>query len=128
MSTMESIQPAPRPAEPTLASSLLDEKELDSIINESYSKKPGPRIADGRIGTGIRSVDEALGGSLRAEGVVCVSGELGVGVGGIDVGLPSQLCGMIIRFVLSKTTTFLLVGFIEDLYSMRNADLIDSCV
>jgi hypothetical protein len=75
----------PRLAAPTLASSLLDRK-LDGLVDAGFLEIRHASLdsESPRIGTGVRSVDDALGGGLRGGRVVCVSAE--AGGSGNDVG------------------------------------------
>lgn len=64
----------PQPAAPILASSLLDEEDLDDIVASVFWGRARRHRAGERLGTGIRSVDHALGDGLRPGDVVGVSG------------------------------------------------------
>jgi hypothetical protein len=72
-----------RPAEALLASSLVQEEELDELIEEicGLGKKKGiGRVGEedmGRLGTGVKSVDDALDGGLVGGRVVGIWGESG---------------------------------------------------
>ncbi|EUC40296.1 hypothetical protein COCMIDRAFT_109179 [Bipolaris oryzae ATCC 44560] len=69
------------PANPILASSLIDDDELDDLIDRLYNS--GIREAKQekeRIGIGIKSVDTALFGGLESGRVIEISGEASAGV------------------------------------------------
>jgi hypothetical protein len=95
---MNDVDIAMRAAEPMLASSLIAEAELDAVLervvnggeNETPSGNEGLRVS-----SGIKSLDEMLGGGLKRGTIVGVSGELGGDAGdatGRDVGcLPFAL-------------------------------------
>lgn len=69
------------PVEPILASTLLNEEDLDDLLEGSIDAGAKKRIEEGRrgstLGTGVREVDDVLGGGLRAGRMVGVSGEGG---------------------------------------------------
>ncbi|KAF2176459.1 hypothetical protein K469DRAFT_700008, partial [Zopfia rhizophila CBS 207.26] len=77
------------PALPLLGSALLSDGELDAIFDEIWRGRAegGIRRDKERIGTGIKSVDEALGGGVRKGkgGLVAISGEKGVGKMGLSL-------------------------------------------
>jgi len=66
--------------EPLLASQLIDDEELDdlvdSVLDASISKRKDKKD---RLKTGVKTVDDALGGGLESARVVCVSGEAAAG-------------------------------------------------
>jgi len=68
------------PAQPLLASSFISDEELDAILEGVYSpgikKRREKRV---RLQTGVKSVDDALGGGLVGGRVVSISGEPGGG-------------------------------------------------
>jgi predicted ATP-dependent serine protease len=70
-----------RPAEPLLASHLIDDEELDelleSVCNATLGRKE--KSEKERLQTGVKSLDDALGGELQSGRVVEVSGEVGAG-------------------------------------------------
>jgi RecA/RadA recombinase len=70
-----------RPAEPSLASHLISDEELDelleSVCNVNVQRKKGGRGE--RLQTGVKSLDDAFGGGLQSGRVVGVSGEVGAG-------------------------------------------------
>lgn len=81
-----------RRAEPVLGSSLIGGEQLGALL-ESVLGLDGRRggFEGRRIGTGVESVDEALGGGLRRGSVVGVSGEVGTSMVAFDVGLSFSL-------------------------------------
>ncbi|KAH7070497.1 hypothetical protein BKA63DRAFT_568878 [Paraphoma chrysanthemicola] len=77
-------------AEAVLASALLGEEELDGLIDAVWEMGVGKgkvvgsgglraKEEEGRIGTGVKSVDDALGGGVRGGRVMGVWGESGGG-------------------------------------------------
>ncbi|XP_014554231.1 hypothetical protein COCVIDRAFT_18005 [Bipolaris victoriae FI3] len=70
------------PADPILASSLIDDDDLDDLIDRVYNSaiKDRKEKKEHLIGTGAKSVDEALFGGLESGRVVEISGEAGAGV------------------------------------------------
>jgi hypothetical protein len=68
-----------RPAEPLLASSLVEDGELEALFDELLGGKKVTGGGDERLATGVRSLDDALGGGLEAGAVVGVSCEGGGG-------------------------------------------------
>lgn len=79
-------------AEPVLAVSLVDEKDLDGIVERAMreqrigvSSAADSRRRDGGVETSVKSVDDAFGRGLRGTGMVAMSGELGMGRGVSDV-------------------------------------------
>lgn len=70
------------PADPILASSLIDDDDLDDLIDRVYNSaiKDRKEKKEHLIGTGVKSVDEALFGGLESGRVVEISGEAGAGV------------------------------------------------
>lgn len=75
-----------RPAEPLLASSLVADGELEVLFERVVGAVKGGRRRDGgeRLETGVRSLDEALGGGLEVGRVVGVSCEAGGGMGDVS--------------------------------------------
>lgn len=69
------------PAEPILASTLLNDEDLDDLLEGLIDASAKKRIELGRrestLGTGVREVDDVLSGGLRAGRMVGVSGEGG---------------------------------------------------
>jgi predicted ATP-dependent serine protease len=65
-----------RAAEPLLASSLVDDEELDALFEglNTKTKRKSDKIG---IATGIKSVDDALDGAITGGRVVGISGEGG---------------------------------------------------
>jgi hypothetical protein len=63
----ESVTNQARPAEPVLASLLVSDDELDGLLSA--------RKRTDLVGTGIKSVDDALDGGLDGGKVIAVSGE-----------------------------------------------------
>ncbi|KAF2200117.1 hypothetical protein GQ43DRAFT_441887 [Delitschia confertaspora ATCC 74209] len=123
MSILEDItqQPPSSPDQFILAASLLSDSDLDDIF-DTPSKPNGLR-------TGIKSVDDALGGAFgREEGaVVGISGERGVGKTGLSLSLVTSLllhppssasCAAIIdttgNFDVFRIYTFLLLRLQSD--------------
>ncbi|KAH7082195.1 hypothetical protein FB567DRAFT_447358 [Paraphoma chrysanthemicola] len=71
-------------AEAVLASALLGEEDLDGLIDGVWEMGVGKgKEEEGEIGTGVKSVDDALGGGVRGGRVMGVWGESGGG--GMDV-------------------------------------------
>ncbi|PVH94656.1 hypothetical protein DM02DRAFT_633532 [Periconia macrospinosa] len=81
--TTISNPPTIRRAEPLIASNLVGDAEVESLfdgvvgLNERKEKKE-----DGKLGTGIASVDKALRGGIESGGVVGIGFEVAGGVGG----------------------------------------------
>ncbi|KAF2275461.1 uncharacterized protein EI97DRAFT_443311 [Westerdykella ornata] len=76
-------QVRPHPAEPILASSLIDEELLDHVLDRAllghgFGRSPA-NASCGRITTGVKSVDDVLGGGVESGCVLGVSGGLGRG-------------------------------------------------
>jgi hypothetical protein len=65
-----------RAAEPLLASSMVDDEELDALF-EGLNTKTRRRSDTIGIAAGIKSVDDALDGAITGGRVVGVSGEGG---------------------------------------------------
>ncbi|KAF1935688.1 hypothetical protein EJ02DRAFT_471004, partial [Clathrospora elynae] len=66
-----------RPPEPLLASHLLGDEELDGLLEAvSITKRREKKVV---LGTGVKSLDDALAGGLEGGAVVGVSGEAGGG-------------------------------------------------
>jgi RecA/RadA recombinase len=66
--------------EPVLASSLIEDEELDNLLNsvcDSGSKDC--KDEQRRLGTGVKSLDTALSGGLESGRIVEISGEAGTG-------------------------------------------------
>jgi RecA/RadA recombinase len=63
----ESVANHARPAEPVLASLLVSDEELDGLL--------GARQRMDVVGTGIKSLDDALDDGLEGGRVIAVSGE-----------------------------------------------------
>lgn len=69
------------PAEPILASSLINDDELDDLINRMYNSGISEHKHNiERIGTGVKSLDAALLGGLESGRVIEISGEASAGV------------------------------------------------
>lgn len=75
--------PSARKAEPVLASALIGDAELEGIVDGIFDQTLGPRGRSrgeeelGRVGIGVKSVDDAVSGGLQIGSVVAVSGEGG---------------------------------------------------
>ncbi|OAL52861.1 hypothetical protein IQ07DRAFT_641298 [Pyrenochaeta sp. DS3sAY3a] len=73
------------PAEPLLAAQVLSDADLDGLLEDVLCGNSGDKRRAGKLGllgTGCRSVDDALGGGIEAGRVVSVSAEVGDGDGG----------------------------------------------
>ena len=90
-------------AEPILASTLLNDEDLDDLFEGLVDAGAKKRIELGRrgstLGTGVREVDDVLCGGLRAGRMVGVSGEGG------EVGRLSKLS------LVCVTAVFRILGF-----------------
>lgn len=87
-------EPPMHPTEPRLASALITDADLDALYDRIANPNPSVQTRDSsaqRLATGVRSVDEALGGGLCAGTVVGVSSGDGAGVGVSPVDI-SALC------------------------------------
>lgn len=85
-----------RPAEPLLASQILRDEDLDSLFDAILIADAGTKKRaweTGSIGTGVKSVDEALGGGMRAGKVVSVSADVGDG-GEVCMWFPCCPCSL----------------------------------
>jgi predicted ATP-dependent serine protease len=77
------LPPSARKAEPVLASALIGDAELEGIVDGVFDQASGARNRAGgeeeigRVGIGVKSVDDAVTGGLRMGSVVAVSGEGG---------------------------------------------------
>jgi len=75
----------PGPANPVLASTLLDDEELDGLIEDLFDGYPAKRAAErGMVGgtgavleIGVKEVDECLCGGVHSGSVAALSGEMG---------------------------------------------------
>ncbi|KAL1797572.1 hypothetical protein ACET3X_004178 [Alternaria dauci] len=79
--TSNRLNETARPAEPRLASHLIDDEELDELL-ESLCDVGTERKAEyekKRLRTGVKSLDDALDGGIESGWIVGVSGEAGVG-------------------------------------------------
>ena len=78
-----------RPAEPLLASQLIGDQDLDelleSVCNVNLQHQNG--VGENVLQTGVKSLDDALGGGMQSGRVVGVSGE--AGAGGSEVSIPT---------------------------------------
>lgn len=74
---MDALESLARVAEPVLAGCLIDGGELRDVVEEMLGD--GREWSEDRVGTGVKSLDGALGGGLRRGCVVAVSGEVGMG-------------------------------------------------
>ncbi|KAF2249099.1 hypothetical protein BU26DRAFT_312056 [Trematosphaeria pertusa] len=74
-----------RPAELLLASSLIGDEELEVLLEGVVAGRVGPqqKRRGESLGTGVKSLDEALDGGLEGGRVVCVSA--GQGGGGVEL-------------------------------------------
>lgn len=76
-----SMTTSTRPAEPLLASHLIGEEDLEellaSVCNVNFQSKK--KAEENRLQTGLKSLDEALGGGLKGGRVVGISGPVGAG-------------------------------------------------
>ncbi|KAF2114441.1 hypothetical protein BDV96DRAFT_494463 [Lophiotrema nucula] len=85
------------PAEPILASSLIDDEELGSIVSRIFLETKKTERKD-VVRTGVSSVDEALEGGLERGGMVGVSGEVGAG--------SNEMCtALLVSSLLQDTMT-----------------------
>jgi RecA/RadA recombinase len=70
------------PVEPMLASCLISDEELDEFLegdqNDDFRKKKE------RLTTGVKNVDDALGGGIVAGRVIGISGEVGKGASEVN--------------------------------------------
>lgn len=67
-------------AEPLLASQIIGDEELDELVDSVCHARIGKsKNPESRLKTGVKSLDDALGGGLESARVVCVSGEAAVG-------------------------------------------------
>ncbi|KAF2476944.1 uncharacterized protein BDR25DRAFT_321491 [Lindgomyces ingoldianus] len=80
-------------AKSILASSLVSDEDLDSLLEHSFRDKArAVKVLKKEevLGTGIKSVDDALGGGLRKGSLVGMSGEVGSGQVGLLLSLLSS--------------------------------------
>lgn len=72
------------PPEPMLAASLVDNEELELLLGVVMGERMNIERKDG-FKTGVKSLDEALGGGIEGGRIVGIGFE--VGHGGVDVSL-----------------------------------------
>ena len=66
--------------EPLLAAQLISDEELDDLVDNAFDASISKsKDKKGRLKTGVKTVDDALGGGLESAIVVCVSGEAAAG-------------------------------------------------
>ena len=83
------IEATARSAEPLLASQLISDEDLDSLLESVLKVNIGTRSSrKERLGTGVKSLDDALNGGLEGGRVVGISGEAGAGGSEVYILLP----------------------------------------
>ena len=66
--------------EPLLASQLISDEYIDGLVDSVFDANISKsKDKKGRLKTGVKTVDDALGGGLESARVVCVSGEAAAG-------------------------------------------------
>ncbi|KNG51048.1 hypothetical protein DDE82_007679 [Stemphylium lycopersici] len=69
-----------RPAEPILASQLISDEELDDLLETVCNSGLGDKTSEKeRLGTGVKSLDDTLGGGFESGRIIAISGEAGAG-------------------------------------------------
>ena len=83
------IEATARSAELLLASQLISDEDLNSLLESVLKVNIGTGSSrKERLGTGVKSLDDALNGGLEGGRVVGISGEAGAGGSEVNILLP----------------------------------------
>jgi predicted ATP-dependent serine protease len=78
-----------RPSEPLLASHLISDEDLDDLVENVCHINLQQKQNAGRslLETGVKSVDDAIGGGLQSGRLVGLSGEVGAGASEVSTSI-----------------------------------------